>query len=112
MGTPQVLFPPGSVGTSVSVGSSITDVVLLVAATAGTLRTGVVIVNRSNSRLYIRTEAAVIVPGVPVPEPPLVYSERIQANGRLVIEGNYQGIIHALWAPNVSGFALVTVYTA
>ena len=111
MATPQLRFPPGRVGTSVSVASSITDVVLLVTAPVGTLRTGVVIVNRSNSRLYIRTEAAVIVAG-PAPAPPLVYSERIQANGRLVIEGNYQGIIHALWAPNVSGFALVTVYTA
>ena len=100
MATPHLRFPPAANSAVTSVTSSLSNVVIL-AANAN--RLGAVIFNRSNSRLYLNLSTGVASI--------TVYTVRLAAYQSIEVPAGYNGVINGLWAPNVSGFALVTEFT-
>jgi hypothetical protein len=88
-----------STGTVTSVTSSTTNVTLLAANAA---RKGAIIINDSNSRLYVKYGATASLTS---------HAARLEAHDYLEVPFGYTGIIDGIWAPNVSGSARVTEVT-
>lgn len=88
-----------TVGTTTSVASALASTVLLA---ANTNRNGAIIINDSNSRLYVKYGAAASITS---------HAARLEAHDYLEVPFGYTGVIEGIWAPNVSGSARVTELT-
>lgn len=93
-------FPVSTMTTVTSVPSAVASVLILAANAS---RLGASIFNDSNNRLFLKLN--------PAAASAASYTVKVEAQDYFEVPFRYVGDITGIWAPNVSGAALVTEYT-
>ena len=100
MATSQLCLPRSSTTAVTSVASATVNTLIL-AALPG--RLGATIYNDSNSRLFLKLGAVASLTS---------FTVRLGSQDYYEVPFQYVGIVDGIWAPNVSGSARVTEFTA